>query len=120
MLNLRVMTVNDDILQTKVDPRRVIALYGDDDLHLNVGYPAIAAYKPILGNMWGYKEANTKGLYIMVDTDETLVGEIFDIVIDESRKVVTSKVKVDVKNNYDSSVVTFEEIKHKKKKRALY
>ena len=118
MLNLSVMTVNDNILQTKVDPRRVIALYGDDDLHLNVGYPAIAAYKPILGNMWGYKEANTKGLYIMVDSDETLVGEIFNIVIDESRNIVTSKTKVDIKNN-DSSVVTFEEIKHKKKKRVL-
>ena len=79
MLNLRVMTVNDNILKTKVDPRRVIALFGDDDSHLNVGYPAIAAYKPVLGNMWGYKEANTKGLYIMVDTkveqhtDKTIV-----------------------------------------------
>ena len=119
MLNLRVMTVNDNILKTKVDPRRVIALFGDDDSHLNVGYPAIAAYKPIIGNMWGYKEANTKGLYIMVDSDETLVGEIFDIVIDESRNVVTSKTRVNNKKDNDSSVVEFENLKHKKRKRAI-
>ena len=118
MLNLRVMTVNDDILKTKVDPRRIIALYGNDDSCLNVGYPSIAAYKPILGNMWGYKEASIKGLYITLESDDAFASEAFDIVIDESRNVVISKTKVDSKKNKEFTVVEFNKIKSKKKKRA--
>ena len=115
MCAMRVMPVNDDILKTKVDPRKVIALYGDFAGTINVGYPAIAAYKPILGNMWGYKEAQDKGLYIIIDDDNNLLitSDTYEIEIDEERNVLTKFNKVNIKS--ETPIYNF----NKKKKRAL-
>ena len=116
MCEMRVMPVNDNILKSKVDPQKVIALYGDYNNGLiNVGYPAIAAYKPILGNMWGYKEANDKGLFIIVDEANIVSSDIYEIDIDESRHVLTKFNKVDLNTN--TPILDFSNIK--KKKRAL-
>ena len=123
MSSFCVMPVKEDILKTMKDPSRVIALYGDDEFALNVGYPAIAAYKPIFGNMWGYNEASIKDIYIKVDRKDTSIEEKYDVIIDDSRNIVISKVKVnneeiEKENNEQSSIVTFEEIKTRQKKRA--
>ena len=110
MLKLYVMPVNDNILKSKVDPRKVLALYSNDGETINVGYPAVAAYQPILGNMWGYKEAQDKRLYIIVDDINNTVGTLYYIEIDESRKVVTKKNQVTGTN-----ILEFNEVKTKRK-----
>ena len=125
MCVMRVMPVNDDILKTKVDPRKVIALYGNfNELKINVGYPAIAAYKPILGNMWGYKEASEKGLYIILDEGyEDNESDIYEIDIDTNRNVLTqfNKVikieesKVDDTIEVEAPIYIFDLCKKKKK-----
>lgn len=125
MCAMRVMPVNDDILKTKVDPRKVIALYGNfNELKINVGYPAIAAYKPILGNMWGYKEASEKGLYIILDEGyEDNESDIYEIDIDTNRNVLTqfNKVvkieesKVDDTIEVEAPIYIFDLSKKKKK-----
>ena len=83
MLKARIMPVNDDILKTFVNPQRVIALYGDFSEKINVGYPSKAAYRPIEANMWGYKEAKDKGLYVIVD-DNYYEGNIDAIIMERS------------------------------------
>ena len=117
MCTLRVMPVNENVLKTTVNPQSIIALYGDFNNKINVGYPAIAAYKPMYGNMWGYKEAQDKGLYIIIDDEENKFNsDIYEIDIDEERHVLNSFTKISL-NDSETQVYNFNYIK--KKKRAL-
>jgi hypothetical protein len=121
MSKLHIMSVDNNILKTHVLPNTVLALFTDSTGKINVGYPGIAAYKPILGNMWGYKEAvedNIKGLYIIVPEDyKDLNEQIYSIEIDEDRNIVTSMELVEQNKIVDSNcnVISFANIRQKRK-----
>ena len=113
-----VMPVNDNILNdTNVDFSKVIALYGDGNT-FNIGYPTMAAYKPRYANMWGYNEAEEKGLYIIIDDIENIDGTLYCLEVDDERKKVIKKELVTKKeSSTDTNILEFDSVKSKRKVR---
>lgn len=112
---------NIDVVNTLENAYDLIAVYGNSKNGvMNVGYPAAAAYVPVFANMWGYKEAEIKKLYVTVRPIEFLSSTNFDIykiVIDKHRKIVMelSKLELKAEDNEEAKIYNYEDIKTKKR-----
>ena len=124
MLKYHVIKANDDVLTTQINLQNVIAIYGKIGEKLNVGYPYIAAYRPLQANMWGYQQADIKDLYIIVEENyKDYINEVYTVTIDEERNIVLSmKTREEEKAEEAKNFPKFRVIdinKVKQRKRAL-
>ena len=104
---------NIDVVNTLENAYDLIAVYGNSNNGvMNVGYPAAAAYVPVFANMWGYKEAEIKKLYVTIRPIEFLNSMNFDIY-----KIVMelSKVELKTEDNEEAKIYNYEDIKTKKR-----
>ena len=122
MSKYHVMHVDDNVLKTQINLQNVIALYGDSEELLNVGYPYKAAYRPLQANMWGYQKSKIKELYVIIDSEYTNPEEmIYVIEIDDSRNIVVSKKSLEEELNKEESkksnnkIIEFNKVKTKKR-----
>ncbi len=92
--------LNKDEL-SNVSLYNVRALYQDNRSGIiNVGRPSIAAYKPIIGNMFGYSSSNNKGYYLMLDEEVILSDKpIYQVKISKDATVTSVKKINDVEYN---------------------
>lgn len=76
------------------DLSELIALYKNTNNDIiNVGYPGIAPFKPILGNMYGFNDSYEKGMFIARDSlkDSDLEEPIYEIQVTDENTVFDSK-----------------------------
>lgn len=91
MKTLYIKPLSNDRL---MDLSELIALYKNTNNDIiNVGYPGIAPYKPMIGNMYGFNDSYEKGMFIARESlkDSDLEEPIYEIQVTDENTVFEFK-----------------------------